>query len=196
MAIGQKPREPARTDPVGPPRPGAEREIEVSRAVEGGPADAVSKARAGAAALHATHDPSGASRVYDRPGRGTHIVLYVGALLMTVIPFLMLAALSRAGERQEILARGPGRAPFALALHGITSLCGVLLVGRRLRRSISPLRRTAYIAGAWLLCLGLGFAISRLDVATGDFVFDAGTLALFALLLPDRVMRRRARGET
>ena len=196
MAFGQKRRESTRTTPTAPPAPGADREIELSRTVEGGMADGTSRTRTGALTPHATHDPSGASRVYERPGRGTHITLYVGAVLMFAIPWLILGALAQAGEREAILAQGPGRAPIAHALHALASLCGVLLVGRRLRRSLSPTRRTAYVAGAWLLCLGVGLAMSRLAIAAGDIVFDLGTLALFALLLTDSVLRRRARGET
>ena len=196
MAIGQKPRESARTEPIAPPRPGADREIELSRIVESTMADRTTRGGAGGATPRASQHSSGASRVYERPGRATHIVLHLGAVLMVATPPLLLLALARAGERGDILGTSQGRAPLVLALHAVVSLCGVLLAGRRLRRSIMPLRAAGYVAGAWLLCLGLGFVVSRLSVTTGDVLFDAGTLTLFVLLLTDSVLRRRPRGES
>lgn len=194
MATSDRPREVPRAGHLAPPRRGADREIELSRTVEASMPEGTTRPHDLAAERHATHDPSGASRVYERPGRGTHIALVVGALVMLLTPWMLRMALARSGE-DAVVSSGPPTAPLAALLQLLVGACGVLVVSRRLRRSISPSRRTAYIGGAWLLCLGAGLVASRLDTALGDVVFDAGTLAVFVLLFTDSVLRRRARGD-
>jgi hypothetical protein len=194
MATSDRPRDLARAGQLAPPRRGADHEIELSRTVEASMPEGTTRPRDAMVERHATHDPSGASRVYERPGRGTHIALVVGALVMLLTPWMLRAALARSGE-DAIVSNGPPTAPLAALLQVLVGGCGVLVASRRLRRSISPSRRTAYIGGAWLLCLGAGLVASRLDTALGDVVFDAGTLAVFLLLFTDSVLRRRARGD-
>ena len=194
MASREKPRESVRSGRLAPPPRHSDREVELSPTVEGRMADTTTRGRADTSGAHATYESKGASRTYDRPGRGTYIMLSAGAVVMLLVPVMILAALDRAGEGGVVL--GPTtRARIAAPLQLGVGLFGVLLVWRRLRRSISPALRTAYVAAAWLLCLGASLVVTRLDPRTGDVVFDAGTLGIFALLLGDSVLRRKGRGE-
>lgn len=194
MATSDKPREATRAGRLAPPRAGADREVELSRTVEGSMPEGTSRDRDAAPERHVTHDTHGASRLHERPGRGTHIALVGGGLVAFATPWLLRAAMARSGDGL-VPPNTPVTATPAALLQILAGACGVLLTSRRLRRSVSAARRTTYVVGAWLLCLGAGFVASRVDPASGNIVFDLGTLVLFALLLTDSVLRRRARGE-
>ena len=194
MARREKPHEAVRTGSLAPPAPRGDREIVLSPTVEGRMADASRQGRTTASGAHETYEGKGGPRTYDRPGRATYAIHVAGAVVMLVIPWMLHAALDRAGEGNLPGSVAP-RTWMAAPLQVIVGIVGAFLVSRRLRRSVSPGRAMAYIGAAWLLCLGASLVLSRLDARAGDVVFHLGTLMLFVLLLTDSVLRRKARGE-
>lgn len=192
MPVREKPEDRTEPDPPRQPRVSVEREVGVSHAVEGAVADAPAVARlspieaAKQRAVPAHHDRG-------RRRRKLRFALVFGAALLGFLPWAL--RLSDSIGRSAV----DGVLGADLLLMGMTMLKVVMAtaatggVSWRLRRRASSGRRFGYVAGAWMIALGVGCIAVRVNHLSGTLLFDAGVLLLLACAIGDDVLRPRDR---
>lgn len=181
MAVRDEANEPVEPDVRRQPRASVEREVGVSRAVEG-------SSHEGGPHVHSPAEQSsrrthhGHSVRSQRRRRRLRLVLVVGALAFIVAPSLLVPEQGRAFA---FLTMATG----VLVMKGVSTLVALSAVTWRLRRHASGLRRVGYFAGVWAMSIGLGLVAARAFPMASTITFDAGVLVLFVQFLDDDRLR-------
>ena len=172
------------------PRVSVEREVGVSHAVEGpsaeGPAvTRVSPIEAAKQRSTTSHHDRGRRR------RRLRLLLVTGAVILALTPWAL--------RMTETVGAAPIDATLGIdfLLTGMTILKVVMAAAAlgavtwRLRRRASGARRVGYVAGTWMMSLGLGFIAIHENYLVGTVLFDAGAVLIVACALSDEMMRQR-----
>jgi hypothetical protein len=194
MPVREKPDD--RREPEIPrqSRAGVEREIGVSHAIDGGGVSHV--AADGLAAARLTPIEAARQRVgvghHDRGRRRRKLrsLLVLGAIGIAMLP----------GSLRLSEVAGMAALDTALGIDFLLNWMTVLklvmaattlgAVAWRLRRRASGLRRVGYVAGTWVMALGVGFIAIHENVIVGTVLFDAAVVLLVACAARDDVIRR------
>lgn len=181
MAVREKPDERLEPDTRRQPRGSIEREVGVSRAVEGPVSDIEPHVQSPAeqSTRRTRHSHSDRSQ---RRRRRLRLVLVVMAVAFVVAPTLLVP---EQGGVFVFLTMATG----VLVVKGISTLVALSAVTWRLRRHASGLRRFGYFAGVWAMSIGLGLVAARAFPLGSTITFDAGVLVLFVQFLGDDRLR-------